>query len=721
MNLEGETGRSQRGVYIVLISIHGLIRGNNLELGSDADTGGQTKYVVEVARALGEHPGVDRVDLVTRRIVDDQIDPDYAAPVEELSQHARIIRIDCGEEGYIPKEQLWDSLENFSDNLLNYLNEQERKPDVIHAHYADAGHVGVSIANHLGIPLVFTGHSLGRSKRGRLLASGMKGRDIELRYNMKRRIEAEEATLGVADCVITSTHQEVEDQYGLYDYYQPSQMRVVPPGTDLHMFSPPKGDEGHSYITNQLKRFLKDPEKPIILALSRPDQRKNIITLIDVFGEAKKLQRLANLVVIAGNRDDIGDMESGAREVLQDILYAIDRHDLYGHVAYPKHHKSTDVPILYRLAAQSKGVFVNPALTEPFGLTLIEASACGLPIVATEDGGPRDIIKNCSNGYLIDPLDKAEIAETLMHVLTEGKKWGRLSQNGIEGVREHYSWPAHVDRYMGILRPIIEQTERPPKLQLRRRPMLYHNRAIFSDLDQNLLGDKSALGHFSKLIRENRKCVSFGIATGRSLKSALLVLKRYKIPQPDVLITSLGTEIYYAPNLIGDAAWARHIDHLWNPKNIHHLLSELPGLRLQPKSEQNKYKLSYYIDPEVAPDRDEIKKLLHQHEQTANVVFAFGQFLDIIPIRASKGLALRWFCEQWDIPLENTLAAGGSGADEDMMRGNTMAVVVANRHEEELSELSDIEKIYYAGTPFASGIMEAIEHYHFLDACEVPE
>ncbi len=160
-------------------------------------------------------------------------------------------------------------------------------------------------------------------------------------------------------------------------------------------------------------------------------------------------------------------------------------------------------------------MFINPALTEPFGLTLIEASACGLPVVATEDGGPRDIIKNCRNGYLIDPLDKPNIAEALMHVLTEPKKWDSLSRNGINGVRRHYSWSAHVDRYLSILRPIIERTERPPKQQLRRRSMLYHNRAIFSDLDQNLLGDKSALKAFSELIRQNRKCISFGIATGR--------------------------------------------------------------------------------------------------------------------------------------------------------------------------------------------------------------
>ncbi len=63
------------------------------------------------------------------------------------------------------------------------------------------------------------------------------------------------------------------------------------------------------------------------------------------------------------------------------------------------------MPELYRLAAASKGVFINPALTEPFGLTLLEAGATGLPIVATNDGGPRDIIANCRNGLLIDPLD----------------------------------------------------------------------------------------------------------------------------------------------------------------------------------------------------------------------------------------------------------------------------------------------------------------------------
>ena len=91
------------------------------------------------------------------------------------------------------------------------------------------------------------------------------------------------------------------------------------------------------------------------------------------------------------------------------------------------------------------------------------------------------------------------------------------------------------------------------------------------------------------------------------------------------------------------------------------------------------------------------------------------QFLDIVPVRASKGLALRWCAGQLGIPLENILAAGGSGADEDMMLGNTMAVVVANRHHEELS-MADTERIYFAERGYAAGIIEAIAHYHFFDA-----
>ena len=705
--------------YLVLISIHGLIRSHDLELGRDADTGGQTKYVVDLAKALAEHDDVEQVDLITRRVVDVNVSDDYANPTEVLSDKARIVRIDAGPEEYIPKEQLWDHLDSFTDNLTNWLNEQSRMPDLVHSHYADAGYVGVRLANLLGVPFIHTGHSLGRDKRKRLLARGLSRDEIEHVYNMERRIDAEEEILANADLVITSTHNEIEAQYGLYNYYDPGRMSVVPPGTDLTIFHPPQGKEETAFAT-QLSRFLNDPGKPLILALSRPDERKNILTLIEAFGESRALQQIANLLIVAGSRDDIRDMESGAQSVLTNILLLIDSYDLYGKVAVPKAHSSDEVPAIYRLVASSRGVFINPALTEPFGLTLLEAAASGLPVVATENGGPVDIIENCKNGELIDPLDKSGITEALLKLLQNKNIWLQAAKNGIEGVRKFYSWQSHVKTYLekvdelpGKYQPI--PSERPT------RAVRYRDRAIFTDLDQNLVGNPKALKHFADVIKENRKCVTFGIATGRRIDSALVLMKKHCIPTPDILISSLGTRIHYGQSLIEDNYWADHIEHDWSGQRIRRILDQLHGLKPQSKLEQTPFKVSYYYDPEVAPPVEDIISQLRQKDITANVMLSFGQFLDVIPSRASKGQALRYVSQRLDIPLEQTLVVGGSGADEDMMRGNMLAAVVGNRNHEELSQLVDQERIYFAGQDHAQGILEAIDYYDFFHACAVPE
>jgi len=710
------------GLYIMLISIHGLIRGHDLELGRDADTGGQTKYVVELAHALDACPEAGRIDLLTRRVTDPRVDDDYAREEEKLSERASIVRLDCGGEGYLPKEELWDHLDEFVDRTLDHIRARDRLPDVIHSHYADAGYVGARLSNQLGVPLVHTGHSLGRVKRRRLLADGLKRDEIETRYNIARRIEAEETTLSAAELVITSTRQEIDEQYGLYDFYHPDQMRVIPPGTDLARFHPPTGDEWDSEVAASLSRFLNDPRKPIILALSRPDRRKNIITLIEAYGAEAALQDAANLVLVAGNRDDIRDLDVSGREVLTKLLLAVDRSDLYGHVAYPKRHAPDDVPLYYRLAAHSGGVFVNPALTEPFGLTLIEAAASGLPIVATEDGGPVDITENCRNGVLVDPLDREAIAAALLGILGDRARWREMADNGLDGVRKHYSWPAHAHKYLAELKPLLERAEPLPRRTISRSARPYRDRAIFTDLDQNLLGDRDALAELIDVIKSNRKRAAFGIATGRRLDSALRVMRKYGIPRPDVLITSLGTDIHYAPGLTLDRVWAHHVDHLWHHWEVARIFEDLPGLERQPKSEQSVFKLSYYYDPELAPTVAEIRSLLYLRELSVNLVHSFGQYLDVVPIRASKGFAMRWYCDQREVPITQVLAAGGSGADADMMRGNTLAVVVANRHHEELSDLDETEdRIFFAKRPFAGGILEAIDHYDFFGACRAPE
>lgn len=704
--------------YPLLISIHGLIRGHDLELGRDADTGGQTKYVVDLARALAARDDVSQVDLVTRRVIDPGVSDDYAEPIEMLCDKARIVRIDAGPQRYIPKEQLWDHLDSFMDNLTNWLNEQPVMPDFVHSHYADAGYVGVRLANLLGAPLIHTGHSLGRDKRKRLLARGVSREKIESDYNMERRIDAEEDVLANADLVITSTHNEIEGQYGLYNYYDPARMVVIPPGTDLTQFHPPQGDERTAFGAG-LPRFLNAPDKPLVLALSRADERKNILSLIEAYGESPALQDAANLLIVAGSRDDIRDLDAGARSVMTNILLLIDRYDLYGKVAVPKHHGADEVPAIYRLAASSGGVFVNPALTEPFGLTILEAAASGLPVVATENGGPVDILANCRNGVLVDPLDKHAIADALLMLLRDRDAWSTASRNGIDGIARHYAWPAHAERYLACVRALPGKFRPIPSEPPAPRTKRYRDRAIFTDLDQSLVGNAPALEQFATVIRENRKRVTFGIATGRRIDTALAVMKKHGIPMPDVLISSLGTRIHYGQELTADDWWADHVDHAWSGQQVRRVLEGVPGLQLQPQTEQTPFKISFYYDEQHAPGVDEIVDMIREKELTANVFCSFGQFLDIVPSRASKGQALRYLSWRFDIPLEHMLVAGGSGADEDMMRGNTLAVVVGNRHHEELSRLLDLERIYFARQPHAFGILEAIEHYDFFDTCKV--
>jgi sucrose-phosphate synthase len=204
------------------------------------------------------------------------------------------------------------------------------------------------------------------------------------------------------------------------------------------------------------------------------------------------------------------------------------------------------------------------------------------------------------------------------------------------------------------------------------------------------------------------------------LDAALSAIKKLTLPMPDVLISSLGTRIHYGRALVEDAYWQEHIDHDWNAERVRRALSELPGLKLQPKTEQSRFKVSWYYDPEQGLPFEEIVTRIRQKEITANIFYSFGQYIDVIPSSASKGQALRYVAQRLGIPLEQILVAGGSGADEDMMRGNTLAVVVANRHGEELSQLEDQDSIYFASQPHAGGILEAINHYDFFKTCRVP-
>ena len=707
-----EDGEGRRGLYVMSLSIHGLVRGTDIELGRDPDTGGQVSYVVDEARALAAHPSVERVEVVTRQVFDRRVDEQYAVPDEPLSLGAHIVRLPFGPKRYLRKESLWPHLDSLLDELIRHVRRTGRIPDLVHGHYADAGYVGSRLAQLLGIPFFFTGHSLGRVKRSRMLAGGKDADKLDERYHFSQRIEAEERALEIASVVIASTNQEVEDQYQLYDNYHPQEMRVIPPGVDLERFSPAGSDWTPPPLARDLRRFLSEPDKPLVFAIARPDERKNFEGLVHAFGSSQKLRKWANLVLVAGNRDDIGSMPGNSRAVLTRILLLIDKYDLYGCVAYPKAHGSADLPELFRLAARSGGVFVNPAFTEPFGLTLLEAAASGLPIVSTDDGGPRDIIAACENGLLVDATDPREIATGLEAALADRDRWNRWSRRGITRVHEHFSWSAHAERYLEQLAQVVSGG-RPSGRHAGAGRMPVLDRLVMVDIDDTLTGDDEGLRIFIERMFDAGPHVGFGIATGRTLDRALETIDQLGVPVPDVLITATGTQLHYGERLLRDRSWERQIHYRWEPNRIREVLSGVKGLSLDEQDRQTPYRIRYCIDRATGPTAAEVRRRLRKEGVPATTILDHETYLDVIPVRASPGMAIRFLGFKWDLPPERLLVAGDSGNDADMLSGDTLGVVVGN-HTDELERLRGHHRVYFAERRHALGVLEGIEHYDFF-------
>ncbi|MBW2559190.1 MAG: HAD-IIB family hydrolase, partial [Deltaproteobacteria bacterium] len=700
-------------LYIQMFSIHGLLRSENMEMGHDADTGGQINYVVELGKALSNRSDVERIDLFTRLIMDKAVSEDYSRSIEKVSDKFRIVRIQCGGRKYIRKELLWPHLDEFVDKTIKFIKRENAIADIVHGHYADAGYVAMQLSKIFGIPLIFTGHSLGRIKMEKLLNNGLKQADIIKKYKIDHRIHIEEDLLKNADLVITSTRQEIEKQYGMYQNNNLPTYRVIPPGLDLGKFYPyyhdmlpeTEKDEVQIYaqaaVLKELNRFFSYPDKPLILTLCRPDERKNISGLVKAYGEDLELQAMSNLAVFAGIRKDISKKEENERNVLTRMLLLMDKYDLYGKMAIPKKHDfEYEVPELYRIAAEKNGVFINPALTEPFGLTLLEASATGLPVVATHDGGPKDIIHNCGNGILVDPTNTKKIAAALKTIIADHDTWEKFSKNGIINVRKHYSWEKHAEKYIKEVKKLVKEiTESEigvavPSDSIGKR-LARLNYFIITDIDNTLIGDQENenLNDLLALLMKNRDAIGFCVATGRTVASAVEYLKQHNVHAPDIIISSVGSEIYYGKDLHYSQGWDAHISNKWNRTKIVELLKDVDFLEYQEEMTQRRFKISYLMKPEK--DRlAMIHNLLLKHGCRYNLIYSHQRYLDILPYRASKGKAIRYLSYKWEIFLKNILVCGDSGNDEEMLRGEPLAVVVGN-YSEELEKLKHGKNIYF--------------------------
>lgn len=686
-------------MFVLHVALQGCLRGRDVVYGLTADTGGHIRYLLDLVAASAQDPGIDRIVVATRRF-DGPPGPDYAVPEERLGDKVALVRLASASPGYRTKEEMHAEVASLAESLIGWIGAQARAPDLLHAHYADAAAVAAIVEERLGIPFVFTAHSLGRVKAATL------GEGAANRPDLARRIATEERALSRASLVVASSRDEAEVQYAGYDAYDPGRIRVLPPGSDLARFADSRPDPR---VDATLARFLHEPGKPVLLALARPVARKNLAALVRAFGESAELQARANLVLIAGTRQDIDALDGDMAATMRDLLVLIDRYDLYGRVAYPKTHRPEDVPALYAHARVRGGLFVNPALNEPFGLTLLEASAAGLPLVATDSGGPNDIVETCGNGILVDPRQPDAIAAAALRILDDPAFYAACVAGGARAAAA-YDWDRHAARYHTLLRALHAPVP----------PMRAPRQLLISDIDNTLVGCRAGLSTFRRW-RSRQAALAFGVATGRSFHSAMAILEQQDSPRPQVMITSVGSEIYHLDangvTYTADAAWRETVAAGWEREAMRAALDGLDGLAPQGPLEQRAFKLSYFGDAAAAA---RVRARLARAGLRASVIHSHGRYLDVLPERASKGTAVDHVRALYRLPERAVFVAGDSGNDVEMLRARAQAIIVAN-YSDDLAGHAALQHSYVARASHARGIIEGVGHFRRVLASQVLE
>jgi sucrose-phosphate synthase len=247
--------------------------------------------------------------------------------------------------------------------------------------------------------------------------------------------------------------------------------------------------------------------------------------------------------------------------------------------------------------------------------------------------------------------------------------------------------------------------------------LLVADRILISDIDNTLLSGRKhlvknriALKKLMNYLQSSK--IAFGIATGRSIDSAKQVLEKWEILPPDLWITSVGSEIHYGEDIQADLDWCEHINDQWQPELVRQAIAKLSGIKMQTAEGQRTHKISYLVDPAKSPSIEEIQEYLRQHQLQVQVIYSHQEFLDILPLKASKGDAVNYCVNKWNFSIENILVAGDSGNDEQMLTSGANAVVVGN-YSSELEKLREQNQAYFADGDYAQGILEAIAHYQW--------
>lgn len=488
---------------IAILTPHGFFGQDNV-MGLP-DTGGQVVYILDQVRALEremrqriEEQGLDLEPqiLVVTRLIPEARGTTCDQPLEPIvgTRNARILRVpfrsESGEvlQQWISRFEVWPYLERFSFDAAQAIQaEIGGNPDLLIGNYTDGNLVATLLAQQLGVTQCNIAHALEKTK---YLYSDLYWRDNESQYHFASQFTADLIAMNSADFIITSTYQEIagtRDSVGQYESYgsftMPGLYRVVngidvfdpkfnivSPGADAQIYFPYHENERRLHgLDEALHRLvfggaqegargeIMAKDKPLLFSMARLDRIKNITGLVQWYGECEQLRRQANLVVVAGYVDIEQSPDHEERAQIARMHELFDQYGLDGQVRWLG--QQLDKPLageLYRFIADQRGVFVQPALFEAFGLTVVEAMISGLPAFATRYGGPLEIIEHGVSGFHIDPNHGDQVCQALVEFFARCEKeegyWKRISDASIARIQSRYTWERYASRMMTLSR-----------------------------------------------------------------------------------------------------------------------------------------------------------------------------------------------------------------------------------------------------------------------------
>ena len=400
----------------LMVSTHGYFEGNP-SFGR-ADTGGQIVFVIELSKAMSQFGY--QVDILSRQF------EDYT-PVEQLSEHVRIVRMPCGGNEFIPKEYLVDFLPELIDRFSDYVKQNNLHYEFIDSHYWDAGFVGEELSSKLGIPHIFTPHSLGIWKesntRQTLANDGIQINELEFekKYNFQKRNATEKTIMHKARQVIATTPEQkdiIQQKYGV----NKEKIAVIPPG-----FFPEKY---HVIEKNELATLVAKYDLPdrFAVTVGRIASNKGFDLLIKSFKDVIRALPGVHLVFAIGS-DEASDIEKRRKlAALADETGLSQNIKFFGHIK--------ELELFYNAAE----IIVMPSTYEPFGMVAIEAMACGTPAVVTKLGGLKDFLVDGEDCLLVDPLDGAALSETIIRLFNDTELQHKLAKKGQEKALQTFTW-----------------------------------------------------------------------------------------------------------------------------------------------------------------------------------------------------------------------------------------------------------------------------------------